>query len=326
MPLHPSRLVATDANSPEPGALRVRVNDELVLDAGRYETVFGADGPVHLIHPAETKLFEQVIAYLKSKPDPVPGSTRVPRYREGVAAAAVALRWGSYLAVLVDADKPRWRVPESAEVSRISNGEMARINIEASAALADWLEIALGDGATYRQLVGRALAYLPMPKVVQIARPFDFGALDDRAEAAKLIASLPVARVEEARAQTVEHPTRVVANAFIHCAWRNGPVEKVHAGAFRGYPVDKRRIGVTSERRLMAFASARLTDAIRICRSLESERPPRPWAEQILPFGLAEELRITPERWTLTESTREVRLPVIGDRPGRRRAAPSEPA
>jgi len=28
--------------------------------------------------------------------------------REGVAAAALALRWGNYLAVLLDRDKPVW--------------------------------------------------------------------------------------------------------------------------------------------------------------------------------------------------------------------------
>jgi hypothetical protein len=32
--------------------------------------------------------------------------------------------------------------------------------------------------------------------------------------------------------------------------------------------------------------------------------------EQVLPYGLAEMLLITPSRWTLTEATREVRLPV----------------
>ena len=30
--------------------------------------------------------------------------------REGVAAAAVILRWGSYLAVLLDRDKPVWAI------------------------------------------------------------------------------------------------------------------------------------------------------------------------------------------------------------------------
>jgi hypothetical protein len=38
-------------------------------------------------------------------------------------------------------------------------------------------------------------------------------------------------------------------------------------------------------------------------------QPPRPWPEQVLPYGLAEMMLITPSRWTLTEVSRGVRLP-----------------
>jgi hypothetical protein len=62
--------------------------------------------------------------------------------REGVAAAALILRWGSYLAVLLDHYKPVWPEVGSASTSRISDEEMARINLEASAALTQ------GDGST----------------------------------------------------------------------------------------------------------------------------------------------------------------------------------
>ena len=50
--------------------LQVRVNEELVLDAGRCEEVPGAHGRELLIHPPEITLFQQVLAYLKTKPDP----------------------------------------------------------------------------------------------------------------------------------------------------------------------------------------------------------------------------------------------------------------
>ena len=33
------------------------------------------------------------------------------------------------------------------------------------------------------------------------------------------------------------------------------------------------------------------------------------FAEQVLPYGLAEVLLVTPSRWTLTDTSREVRLP-----------------
>ena len=111
--------------------LGVRVNDELVLDAGVCETVEGPSGPTRVVRPAATTLFHQVVAYLKAKPPPrgrLPGTALG---REGVAAAAVALRWGSYLAVLAERGKPLWRAVRDPSLSRISDDEMARINIEA---------------------------------------------------------------------------------------------------------------------------------------------------------------------------------------------------
>ena len=46
-----------------------------------------------------------------------------------------------------------------------------------------------------------------------------------------------------------------------------------------------------------------------LCLRLTLEQPRRPWPEQVLPYGLAEILLITPSMWTLTESSHEVRLP-----------------
>jgi len=48
-----------------------------------------------------------------------------------------------------------------------------------------------------------------------------------------------------------------------------------------------------------------------VCLQLAMERPQRSWSEQVLPYGLAEILMITPSRWTVTEATREVRLPAM---------------
>lgn len=121
--------------------LRVRVNDELVLDAGTCEEVAGPDGPARVVRPPETSLFHQVLGYLRAKPDPQARPSDSAVGREGAAGAAVVLRWGSYLAVLRDRDKPIWPAVHSEGISRLSDGEMARINIEASAALAAWVDL-----------------------------------------------------------------------------------------------------------------------------------------------------------------------------------------
>ena len=48
----------------------MRVNDELVLEAGTCEEFYGPHGPQRLIRPPETTLFHQVLDYLTAKPDP----------------------------------------------------------------------------------------------------------------------------------------------------------------------------------------------------------------------------------------------------------------
>ena len=86
--------------------------------------------------------------------------------REGAAVTTTILRWGSYLAVLLDRNKPVWPEVQSTSSSRISDEEMARINIESSAALAEWIDIYRADpgGRQYTQLVDRAVYYLPTTK------------------------------------------------------------------------------------------------------------------------------------------------------------------
>ena len=75
----------------------MRVNDEFWLGAGTFEEVSGAQGPERLIRPPEPTLFHQVLAFLRRKADPPKRSSGATAGREGVAAAALVLRWGSYL-------------------------------------------------------------------------------------------------------------------------------------------------------------------------------------------------------------------------------------
>ncbi len=291
--------------------LQVRVNDELVLDGGTCEEVAGTQGREILIHPPETTLFHQVLAYLRSKPDP----PRPPRGsmagREGVAAAALALRWGSYLAVLLDRNKLVWSEARSTGTCRISDEEMARINIEASAALAEWIDIFRADpgGVEYMRLVDRAVSYLPMPRKTSRPEHTELAALADPDLAAQLVHAFDITRLERIRTDAERHPSRVLANAIINTAWRNGPVEDVHAGSYHGYPLDRRRVTPSEERELMRFATDRLALGMTVCLQLATERRRRSWPEQVLPYGLAELWLVTPSGWTLTEASREVRLP-----------------
>jgi hypothetical protein len=287
--------------------LRIRVNDELVLDAGTVEDIGVAES---VIHPPKDTLLGQVLDYLRSKPDPPCAPTTVSVQNEGAAAAAIVLRWGSYLAVLADTAKPIWSEARLPRTSRVSDAEMARINIEASAALAEWIDIARVDPIAYKKLVARALAYLPLPKTRSRRVGADFAMLALPSVAAKIVEATDADRVARVRGEAQAHPTRLFANALVNVAWRNGPVEIIHAGACGGgYPLDRRRVTVAEERTLMAFAADRLTIGMGLCRDLAVERPARSWPEQVLPYGLAGMMLITPTGWTLTEATRQVRLP-----------------
>jgi hypothetical protein len=291
--------------------LRVRVNDELVLDAGTCEEASGPHGPQRLIRPPETTLFHQALTYLRAKPDPPKRPSGSVVGREGVAAAALVLRWGSYLAVLLDRDKPVWTEVSSASTSRISDDEMARISIEASAGLAEWIDFYRADpgGQRYTQLVDRAICYLPMPRKTSKLKIAEFVALADPEMAARVIRAADPTRLKRVRSDSERCPSRILANALVNSAWRNGPVENMHAGDFRRYPLDKRRVMPVEERELMGFVSERLALGMTVCLEFAMEQPRRSWPEQVLPYGLAEILMITPARWTLTEASREIRLP-----------------
>ena len=83
--------------------LRVHVNDELILGAGASEELGDSE---LIVHPPKVTLFRQVLDYLRAKTDPPSPPKGSTVENEGAAAAAVALRWGSYLTVLVDSAKP----------------------------------------------------------------------------------------------------------------------------------------------------------------------------------------------------------------------------
>lgn len=293
--------------------LRVRVNDELTLDAGSCTEVMGQDGATLVIRPPEALLIDQVLDYLAKKPEPPARTSTWMEDREGVAAAALALRWGSYLAVLLDHDKPVWRNIDSSRTSRISDGEMARINIEASAALARWIDICRADlgGRHYKAWVNRAVTYLPMPRKTSRYTDSAFRMLARPEIGAHLVAATAPTRLETAREQVQQHASRVFANALLNHAWRNdSPLEQLHAGTFDGYPLDQRRMTRNEEQQLISFACERLACGLRVCRQLATVSPQRPWPDQVLPYALAGVSLITPTGWTLTESSREIRHPL----------------
>lgn len=291
--------------------LVVKVNDEFSLDAGSVKVVSEADGVMRVVTPPATTMFDQLLAYLDSKPLPEGASSVTSSTEEGVAAAALCLRWGSYFAVLADQTKPMWAVARNKEtresVSRISDAEMARINIEASAAMAALVDIYRDSTQPkrYAALVAKAKVWLPMPqRKVSACKPGFFYPLSATYIRQQMLDVMTPAEVERARTVVESNPSRVFGNALVNYGWRNGPIEDIHAGECPAdLPLDQCRITSTEVRDLMRNSASSFQDGFNACLSLKNQQTAS-WADQVLPYKMNP--FIAPSNWSMSDSSREI--------------------
>ncbi len=288
--------------------LNVSVNSDLTLDAGWWEEIRrDAGGVRRLVHPSTKTMFRQVVDYLSSLDAPLDGWEPTLE-EEALAATAVCVRWGTYLAVLADGSQDLTRQTRQKHTSRVADSEMARINVEASAALERWIDLLRHERERYFKLV-RATRCLPMTRrraprtadgqqLLLVAQP-------DLAAAVRPM--LETERGKQALADAERHPTRVLANALVHVAWRNGPVEDIHAGAAGAYPLTMRRILPSEERTLVSSTSGRLRHGLRAVHALICEQSERSWPRRVLPCAVAPFL--APRAWSLEGQSRRVDLP-----------------
>jgi hypothetical protein len=304
------------ANPQSRGVLHVRVVDDLLLDGGAWKPAGQQKGwLIATITPPATPMFQQVVEYLEKKPLPAGGNMR--QADEARTAVAVCLRWGSYFAVLADPSRPEAPNIADEEISQIDDMEMARMNIEISAALAWWLTLRGSDDRRYDDLVHRALAYLP-------TGPKTFGHIDsgDRLlvctmpeMAERVHKSWPADRLDRDLETAGTHGIRVIANTITHVAFRNGPVENVHAGRFQGYGLDRRRVLPKADKTVVRHAQSGFAAGLKAADYLKYDNAWPPPAERVLPFlhGL-----VGPSRWSHTELSRPVDLPLHHDDQGRK--------
>ena len=295
-----TRFLATN------GALSVRVVGDFVLDGGRWELAETKDRlPVARIAAPVTPMFQQVVAYPERKPAPRGGNC--PRDEEARAAVAVCLRWGSYFAVLADPARPAAADLEDERLSHIADGEMARMNIEVSAGIAWWLTLRGADEPRYWDLVHRALAYLPTgPKTIRPLEGADMLVACATAEmAAEVRCRWPAGQLGQALVAAESHGIRVIANAITLRAWRNGPVEDVHAGRGGGYELGTKRILPRAEKAIIRRAQSGVNAGLKAVDVLRYNEAWPPSAEQVLPFLHP---LVGPARWSYTEDSRSVEL------------------
>jgi hypothetical protein len=91
---HARRSRHARGRRPSPAFEIRRAKPRMHPDVGTCEMIQGLQGPERVIRPPETALCPQVLAHLRAKPDPPKAPSGSMVGREGVAAAALILRWG----------------------------------------------------------------------------------------------------------------------------------------------------------------------------------------------------------------------------------------
>jgi hypothetical protein len=128
--------------------------------------------------------------------------------------------------------------------------------------------------------------------------------------AAELHRQWPADRLERDRQTAANHGIRVIANTITHIAWRNGPIENVHAERHVGYGPNERRVLPKAEKAIIRHAQNGLFSGLKAAGYLKNDCAWPPAAERALPFlhGM-----IGPRGWSYTEWSREVELPLRQD-------------
>ena len=305
---------------PEQRSLTVNVNARFTVDAGYWqERVEEDQAPSRLVSPPHATMYRQVLSYLEetTRDEKVPPKSQLHFGEMAIATVALCIRWGSYFAVLANRDLPQWTAAFDPEVSCIGDGEMARINIEASAALSDWIDLLRADQPRFRKLVKAAVQLLPFP-IAQL----DSTTYYDRYRAfsafnsanGRLYLMEAFARdfgrewLERQKARVLPNPTRALANGILNEHWRNGSgIEDVHAGSIASpRPLLQRRLTGAQEALLMQETAEMFVPTMRAIYSVVSKPSEETWPEQALPYAIAFK---PPADWSLNEQTRAIALP-----------------
>ena len=305
---------------PQHHPLTITVNDQLTIDAGYWQECVGEDQiPYRPISPPQTAMYRQALSYLEetTRGQKAPPKSRLHFGEVAIATVAVCLRWGSYFAVLAKGDLPQWTSAYEPEVSCVGDGEMARINIEASAALASWIDLMQADQQHFRKLVKAAVQLLPFPiahldESTYYNRFRALGAINSANGRRYLMEAL--ARdfgsewLEREKARVLVNPTRALANGILNEHWRNGSgIEDIHAGGIAPpRPLTQRRLTIAQETLLMQETAELFVPTLRALYHVVSKPSEETWPEQALPYAIAFK---PPADWSLDEQTREFALP-----------------
>ncbi len=303
-------------------SLIVNADEQCTIDAGYWQECDESHQmPYRLVSPPQITMYWQVLSYLEeaTRDEKVPPKSQLHFGEVAIATVALCIRWGSYFAVLANRGLPQWTAAFDPEVSCISDGEMARINIEASAALSDWIDLMRADQPHFRKLVKAAVRLLPFP----IAR-LDGSTYYNRFRTFSAINSANGRRylmeafardfgsewLERQKARVLVHPTRALANGILNEHWCNGSgIEDIHAGGMAPpRPLTQSRLTKAQETLLMQETAELFVPTLRALYHVVSKPSEESWPEQALPYAIAFK---PPADWSLDEQTRAFALPDV---------------
>jgi len=301
--------------------LSVKVSDILTLDAGWWEetmeeTASGKPLPCRLIHPPEPTMYDQVLRHLEmiSRETRIPPKSQLDFGEVALATIAVCLRWGTYLAVLADRTKPIWPQTEQKEISMIGDEEMARINIEASAALAQWIELMRADDSHFRKMVKAAQTLPMLPPLLdertndKLYRTISFinSAQSRQNFFAMLKEQYGDGWLEQKRADIMPNPARWLANGLINAYWRNkSGIEDIHAGEWEARPLLQRRITPMQEYTIVQKVAEGIVPSMHAIYNVVNKKSEDDWDERVLSLAINFS---PPDYWLLSAQTTEVLL------------------
>ena len=301
-------------------SVTININDQCAIDAGNWQECVEEDRtPYRLVSPPHTTMYRQVLSYLEetTRNKKVPPKSQLHFGEVAIATVALCIRWGSYFAALTNHDLPQWAAAIDPEVSCIGDGEMARINIEASAALSDWIDLMRTDQPRFRKLVKAAVQLLPFP-IAQLDgstyyhRFRAFSAINSASGRHNLMEALAQdfgsEWLEQEKARVLVNPTRALANGILNEHWRNGSgIEDVHAGGIAPpRPLLQRRLTRAQEEMLLQETAELFVPTMRALYNAVGKPSEESWPEQALPYAIVFK---PPADWSLDEQSREFALP-----------------
>jgi len=245
------RDLTDETQIPKSGELIISLENGLALNYGSFDFQVEGDTLIFHVSPPQRPLFWQIIDWLDEMPMP---DIRLPLYKVlPVGATSLCFRWGTWMGWLADNAKPLDVTARLEGYSQISNGEMKRMNIEASANVAWLLEMLYENHDLAINRLDKVSGYLPL----SAAKKVGYGKFGEIARCL-----LAVFMLSNRDIQLRGNPIlfRQMGNLIANTVYRNNsPLENIHAGEGIGYRIlGYRRLSKKQSDELFVFVASQM--------------------------------------------------------------------